>query len=204
MSPVVFFILLTLCQTLAPASWAQGEKSRAIEFKEKLTFTPPLAARRLKIWIPMPANDAYQQSELIRVEAPWKHQVTQDPDFGNSLVFIETTRIPKEAAQVQVVYRVKRVEQKGFNRNVREPLNPIHAKPRGLVVVNSAIKKMARDAVADLKDPLERARALYHYVLSRMDYDTTGTGWGFRDTLYACEARKGNCTDFHSLFMSLA
>jgi transglutaminase-like putative cysteine protease len=36
-----------------------------------------------------------------------------------------------------------------------------------------------------------------------MKYDKTGTGWGRGDVLYACDAHKGNCTDFHSLFISM-
>ena len=31
-----------------------------------------------------------------------------------------------------------------------------------------------------------------------------GTGWGHGDVLYACDAKKGNCTDFHSLFIAMA
>ncbi|HEV2116494.1 MAG TPA: transglutaminase-like domain-containing protein, partial [Terriglobales bacterium] len=57
---------------------------------------------------------------------------------------------------------------------------------------------------AGLHTELERARALYDYVLSNMRYDKTGAGWGHGDVLYACSAKKGNCTDFHSLFISLA
>ena len=52
--------------------------------------------------------------------------------------------------------------------------------------------------------PLEKARAIYEYVFDNMKYDKTGTGWGRGDVLYACDAKKGNCTDFHSLFISMA
>src|SRR5207248_2914499 len=45
---------------------------------------------------------------------------------------------------------------------------------------------------------------IYEYVFHNMKYDKTGTGWGRGDTLYACDAKKGNCTDFHSLFLSMA
>jgi transglutaminase-like putative cysteine protease len=37
-----------------------------------------------------------------------------------------------------------------------------------------------------------------------MKYDKSGTGWGHGDVLYACDAKKGNCTDFHSLFIAMA
>ena len=52
--------------------------------------------------------------------------------------------------------------------------------------------------------PLDKARAIYDYVFTTMRYDKTGTGWGRGDVLYACDAKKGNCTDFHSLFIAMA
>ncbi len=52
--------------------------------------------------------------------------------------------------------------------------------------------------------PLDKARAIYDYVFTTMRYDKTGTGWGHGDVLYACDAKKGNCTDFHSLFIAMA
>ena len=52
--------------------------------------------------------------------------------------------------------------------------------------------------------PFAKARAIYDYVFSTLRYDKTGTGWGRGDVLYACDAKKGNCTDFHSLFIAMA
>src|SRR3990167_7123427 len=50
---------------------------------------------------------------------------------------------------------------------------------------------------------LDKARALFSYVVSTMRYDKTGEGWGRGDALFACTARKGNCTDFHALFIGM-
>ena len=35
-------------------------------------------------------------------------------------------------------------------------------------------------------------------------YPSFGEGWGKGDAVYACDARTGNCTDFHSYFIALA
>jgi transglutaminase-like putative cysteine protease len=51
---------------------------------------------------------------------------------------------------------------------------------------------------------MQKARAIYDYVLANMKYDKSGTGWGRGDTMWACDAKRGNCTDFHSLFISMA
>jgi transglutaminase-like putative cysteine protease len=37
-----------------------------------------------------------------------------------------------------------------------------------------------------------------------MRYSKEGTGWGRGDSDWACDSGYGNCTDFHSMFISLA
>ena len=64
--------------------------------------------------------------------------------------------------------------------------------------------QLATQTVAGKTGELQQARAIYDYVLANMKYDKTGTGWGRGDTLWACDSKRGNCTDFHSLFMSMA
>ena len=41
------------------------------------------------------------------------------------------------------------------------------------------------------------------YVIATMRYDTSGTGWGNGDAIWACTAKCGNCRDFHSLFIGM-
>lgn len=53
-------------------------------------------------------------------------------------------------------------------------------------------------------DEATRARAIYDWVVDNVEYKKSGTGWGNGDTFWACSERYGNCTDFHSLFISLA
>jgi transglutaminase-like putative cysteine protease len=54
------------------------------------------------------------------------------------------------------------------------------------------------------RDPTAKARVLYDTVLGHMRYSKEGTGWGRGDAVWACDSRYGNCSDFHSLFISLA
>ena len=51
---------------------------------------------------------------------------------------------------------------------------------------------------------MDRALALYDYVFNTMRYDKSGTGWGRGDAEWACDSKRGNCTDFHSVFISMA
>src|SRR5205085_5351925 len=53
-------------------------------------------------------------------------------------------------------------------------------------------------------DKLSLARQLYDIVDDHVTYKKEGTGWGRGDTNWVCDSGYGNCTDFHSLFISLA
>ena len=58
--------------------------------------------------------------------------------------------------------------------------------------------------VAQSDDPARLARTIYDWVVDNVEYKKVGSGWGNGDTFWACSERYGNCTDFHSLFNSLA
>jgi transglutaminase-like putative cysteine protease len=76
--------------------------------------------------------------------------------------------------------------------------------PDVLVPVTGVPADLAAKVTQGLIQPLDKAHAIYDYVFTTMRYDKTGTGWGHGDVLYACDAKRGNCTDFHSLFIAMA
>jgi len=73
-----------------------------------------------------------------------------------------------------------------------------------LVPITGVPAELAAQVSAGKDSQLAKARAIYDYVFANMSYDKSGTGWGHGDVLYACNAKKGNCTDFHSLFIAMA
>jgi transglutaminase-like putative cysteine protease len=48
------------------------------------------------------------------------------------------------------------------------------------------------------------AKAIYDVIDDALTYGKDKPGWGEGDSVWACESKTGNCTDFHSLFLSLA
>jgi len=73
--------------------------------------------------------------------------------------------------------------------------------PDRLVPLDAKIKAQAQEVVdkAHATTTLAKARAIYEHVVSTVTYDKTGQGWGRGDIYYACDARRGNCTDFHAI-----
>ncbi len=45
---------------------------------------------------------------------------------------------------------------------------------------------------------------IYDVIDDNLKYGKDKPGWGNGDSVWACDSKTGNCTDFHSLFMSLA
>ncbi len=66
------------------------------------------------------------------------------------------------------------------------------------------MRELAEQATAGLATDAAKARAIYDKVTAMMRYDKSGTGWGRGDALFACDAKRGNCTDFHALIIGMA
>jgi transglutaminase-like putative cysteine protease len=75
--------------------------------------------------------------------------------------------------------------------------------PRGMVPVGGKCLTLIEGKKLP-GDQMQLGKALYDIVNDHMTYSKKGTGWGRGDAEWACDSRFGNCTDFHSLFISLA
>ena len=131
---------------------------------------------------------------------------TRENEYGNEMLYAETQKAEKDEYTFAIIYDVARSQSSpgasGVLRATEERRLPSLDK---LVPTTGLPAELAVKQVADVKGgDYEKGRAIYQYVLANMSYDKTGTGWGHGDTLYACSAKHGNCTDFHSLFISMA
>jgi len=83
----------------------------------------------------------------------------------------------------------------------RDPEMARWLQPDRLVPIDGKVKQWAHEVVdaAGAKTDLEKVRAIYNHVVSTVRYDKSGQGWGRGDIYYACDARRGNCTDFHAI-----
>lgn len=203
---------------LAGISWAvlqndKGPSARSVEFTEKVSIPLVKGDSHLRVWIPVPINDAYQKTEILHVESSYPYRMAEDKDFGNRVLYFEAEAPAKvRNIEIEVLYKINRKEQRGLDGAPHEAgaivqpafLVSAYLEPRGLEVINGEIRTISEELTKGLADPLGKARAIYGYVLKHMRYDKSGTGWGRGDSIYACDIGKGNCTDFHSLFIVLA
>jgi len=75
--------------------------------------------------------------------------------------------------------------------------------PDTLIPTDGRIKELAIEVTGSQSGTVAKAKAAYDYLFTNMRYDKTGSGWGRGDAVWACDAKRGNCTDFHSPFIGM-
>jgi hypothetical protein len=119
--------------------------------------------------------------------------------FGRS-VCVESAGKPLE---LELAFDVTRYETKGGGKASAEELAALKG-PNKMIPLDGKVAAVAASLTTP-KDPKAIVRALYDHTLLRMKYDKPeGQPWGRGDAEWACDAKFGNCTDFHSYFMGLA
>jgi transglutaminase-like putative cysteine protease len=172
----------------------------------------PADAKISRIWIPLPQSGPYQTIDNLKIDTPFTYTKYRDPEYGNEYLYLQVPAVKvTEPSEVRVSFEVTRHE----DRVVLEA-HPVTAQPsltspdirRFLqpdrrVPLDGVIADLSAQETKGLQDPLAKARAIYNYVIATMRYDKSGTGWGNGDAVWACTAKRGNCTDFHSLFIGM-
>ncbi|MBI3909726.1 MAG: transglutaminase domain-containing protein [Armatimonadetes bacterium] len=191
---------------LLALTWAGATLPRArafrFSYRAALKEVPP-GAKQVAMWLPIPSNDLAQRIDSIRISAPVSLEITREPEYGNRALYLQMT--PEEALQpVEMEFIVIRQERGVWP----SPLTPEERRrllsPDRLVPLEGPVRKLAVETAADKTSPMEIARAIYERVTSMLRYDKSGTGWGRGDAIFACDAKHGNCTDFHALIIGMA
>lgn len=201
----VLFSLLFICV----GGYAQ--ESRHFTFHYAFTVKNAPTGKKLRVWIPAAQTDSFQEVKIVSFTGDLPLKKTHDAKRGNEILYAEATKNSKPDLHFDVEYDVVRRERIALGSQARLSKAALTAterkddlRPDALVPTTGLPADLAAKVTAGKSDPLEKARAIYDYVFSTMKYDKTGTGWGRGDVLYACDAKKGNCTDFHSLFIAMA
>jgi len=204
-------VLLLVFLSLA----AHGQKERHFEFHYSFTVKNVTPGQRLRVWFPLAHSDPYQDVRVIAQTGDLELKKTQESEYGNSMLYAEVAKATKPEYQVSVDYDVVRHEHvvlvdgkpvagAGDQSKAARLQLTRFLQPDQLVPTTGLPADLAVEQTKSAPTQLDKAHAIYEYVFKTMRYDKTGTGWGRGDTLWACDSKRGNCTDFHSLFISMA
>ncbi|GGW44373.1 transglutaminase-like domain-containing protein [Arenibacter certesii] len=188
-----------------PIQNASPDLLGVIEGEDQFEFTYEVTLPEIKepgkIWIPIPQTDRFQNIEIVSIGTPEKHQILQDKGNDNAILYMELAPV-HSGKKMEFVYNVKRLEKVPYEENA-SPTRYLNASL--LMPVGDRFQLLADSIIGDKKNvgTIMQARALYDYVIDEMRYIKAGK-YGTGDAVYACDALTGNCTEFHSLFISLA
>jgi transglutaminase-like putative cysteine protease len=213
----VYFRLLSVVAISLIGVWrhaeAQTPRERNFAFEYVTTVKDiPEGAKEITLWLPIPHDDPYQVISDLSIESPYPYQVRK-AEFGNKVLGIEVKNPKPTGFSLTLRFNVKRREHinplLSENRPLAAPKDRPDQdmarwlQPDRLVPLDDKIKTWALEVVeaAHAKTDLEKARAIYQHIVATVKYDKSGQGWGRGDIYYACDARRGNCTDFHAIFI---
>ena len=189
-----------------PVENAGSELLGVIESADRFTFTYevqlPELSESAEIWLPLAQSDSFQKVEILSIDAPVEHQLLTEGENQNSILYLKLMSSHAHD-KIMIQYQVQRIEKSAYIEETFNPkkylkatsLNPVG--DRFEVISSTIIESKQADT------PLMKARALYDYIIDNMRYAKEGI-YGTGDANYACDSKSGNCTEFHSFFISLA
>jgi transglutaminase-like putative cysteine protease len=193
------------------------------EVRHELKVMIPEGAQRIRIWFTFPQDNLIpgdgagpaQQLDELQVEAPYPYRIERDSE-GSEVLYLETMNPREKELKIVETFVLTRTE-------VHSHVDPTKARPLSdvdlarfapylaankHVVIDDEIRQLADQIVGDETNPVLMARKLYDWVLNNVDYwvkdpqhkKASPVG----STAYCLTFRTGNCTDFESLWTSLA
>lgn len=216
------FILIRLAAILCWAlpvqvlPTAQADDSAMRTRRVRFSYTAEVRdvaklAREVKLWLPFPPNNAEQQISDITVRSDVPTSVNAEDEYGNQVLSLAVQAPIQQPIRVELQFDVQRREHRNAAAAAGKPvvapaaekIDPRWLKADALVPIDGKVLELAVDTTRGRKSRLDQVRAIYDYTVSTLKYDKSGSGWGRGDIAYACDAKRGNCTDFHAVFIGL-
>ena len=190
-------------------------KQASFEIKNEFKVQPPKGAKTVRMWFAVPQEDAVSVVREFRVAADFPVQYFRD-DWGNRVGYAEVNSPAEGPITIREEFGLTRTEI----RNAIDPAKTrpfttperaalfAYLQPSTHVIVSDQIRALSASIVGGETNPILAARKIYNWTLENVDYWVKDPDHlkasPIGSTEYCLRTKTGNCTDFHSLFASLA
>ena len=189
-------------------SFANAENARSFVFHYGAEIQGLKEADSVRVWMPI-ATSTDAQQVTIRDKSLGSNPQWAVDQYGNRTVsFLAPPN--QDTFKFQITYEIRRKEVRSLATTPgggAQPLDDKALRPflraNKMVPIAGEPLKLLPNLLAK-QDPLDQARRIYNQVDALVKYDKSKPGYGNGDVLWVCDSRTGNCTDFHSLFISMA
>ncbi|MGH9533997.1 MAG: transglutaminase-like domain-containing protein [Terriglobales bacterium] len=212
--PILVASLLAMLPVVAAAQQPRRQRSFRFDYHTVVHF--PAGTRQVRVWIPVAQSNAHQQVRVLAIHAPGPYRLTRSRN-GDNMLYAELRRPAGDSAAFDLRYQVRRRLYRvgDFQQLLRLPADPpgdalsaaqraYYLRANRLVPVTGTLQRLAAQVTRGAQGRVAKAHAIYLYIFHTLRYDKSGTGWGHGNAMWACDHKRGNCTDFHSLFLSMA
>ena len=215
MNRTLLFGLVLIAPSCLVQAAEPGIKAKQVERKFRLTYAATVtglpAGEEVRVWFPVPQSSEDQTVKVLERELPGEVDEGTEEKSGNRMLSFKMA-VPKSGdVEMSASYLVTRKEVRGLppEKMGMEPVKLTDQQRKVLLSADSKVPVGGKPlellkGVSLPQDQLKLARLLYDRVDEHVKYDKSRPGYGRGDVLWVCDSRFGNCTDFHSLFISLA
>jgi len=204
--------LVLTASPLSEAAETKPAKPRSRHFRLDIGATINQLPKRstVRVWLPVPPSNAYQTVKSLDRNLPAPGQLSREPKYGNQVLYFQKKVGKSGSLHFNTVYEIRRQEVRGLEQ-ARDDKKVLSAKERELYLAANDKVPLTGQPIELLSQinllknqPLALAQQLYNRVDEHVRYDKSKPGYGNGDVLWVCNSKAGNCTDFHSLFISFA
>lgn len=184
----------------APSSISEMEFD--VTYRTEVTSLPA-RARSVRVWLPLPPPDAWQDVLGLSVRSDRPYEVRRDPLYGNRIAHVSTDAA---AGPFMLEARYRIVRRRAGGEKVDLTAGDAKSKYLRLVDpvrVTDEVRAFAERVVGQERRPSMIGRKVYDAVIELLAYDKDIPGCGIGDTTWVMKYKRGKCDDYHALFLAM-
>ena len=166
--------------------------------------------KKVRVWLPVPHNSEYQTVENVVYEAGMVKAEMNTDSNGNQILYVEWDKdiVPNHRV-IKLMFDVKRDEvlRPELKEDDKEELTAEikkYLEPSKNLPLNDQVKNKAKEVTEGKTTDLEKARAIYDWVIANMNRNEDVKGCGEGDVCALLDTTmSGKCTDINSMFVAL-
>jgi transglutaminase-like putative cysteine protease len=197
-------------------------KQASFHINNIFTVKVPKGAKTVRVWFAVPQEDPYSIVRNFKVNVGGDYGIRYARDsWGNRVGYMDiesptADHVQLDQVQLKEEFDLTRTEVRNtINAAESRPLTDqersalaAYLQPATHVIVNDEIRKLAASITGGEPNPVLASRKLYDWTYKNVNYwvkdpeHLKASPVGSSE--YCLRSKTGNCTDFHSLFASLA
>lgn len=203
------FLIIVIATSLFLNPSSLFAKERKVRVTMDFNLKAPENSNKVRLWLPYVISDKNQTVSDIKINGNYdNYYVTSDNEFGDKILYAEWAKGHKEW-KMTYEFTVTRKEHitKDFTKKeipFSETELKHFLKPQTLMPLDGKVKETALKITKGKKTNLEKAKAIYDWIVENMYRDPNVKGCGFGDVEKLLITMGGKCADIHSVFVALA